>query len=788
MLFLFLSSIDYHPALCQRAHVETYHILGISVDGNNPQSGTESGAIIANSGLKVGDEFTIPGDQIRQAIQRLWALHIFSDIQILIENKLENGVYLAIKVKEYPRLERVEIKGADDVSEDDIRKKVTLAKGQILTPEDINKIVKNVKHLYEEEGHLLAEITPETISEDTGKSNRAVLKLNVVEGPSITIAHVYINGNSALSEGDVKGQMDDIHEKTWWHFWSHPKFEKKKFEADKQKIIKYYRKIGYLDAEISSDSTWYSPDKKKIYVSVNVREGAQYKIRTITWDGNAVYTPEVLNERLQFLPGMVYDEERFEQNLKGNQDQSDVASLYLDNGYLKFNLDPEIQRVGTDSVDIIIHIFERNQFHIGHVEIKGNKKTHENVIRRELFTRPGDYFSRAAIYRSLRQLSQLNYFNPEKLRPDTRLVDDETVDLLYEVEEKSSDNVNASVGYSQAFGVTGALGFTINNFSLSEPFTGGAGQVLNFDWQFGEGSRFRTFSLSFTEPWLYDRPTTLGLSLFDTRQRFVYDLQQTGISLRLGRRLNWPDNYFRADWTVRFQNNDVHDNGGNPLYDVGKSTQFSLTQSISRNSTDSPIFPAQGSNISFSLELSGSPFLPGNVNYHKWLFNADWYVPLFGTNRLVLYSSTSLGYLNGVGSDPKIPPIELFYMGGTGIGYIATTPLRGYEDRSVGPVDSRGQEQGGRVLNKHTMELRLAVTLNPIPIYILSFAEGGNVYKDFSHTDFFDLKRSYGFGARLLIQPIGLIGFDYGYGADDVFPRDGKPDGWRFHFQFGRGF
>ncbi len=782
--FISFSSLAYS----QQTKTEIYKVLGISVESVKAQTGTEPAAIIANSGLKVGDEITLPGDQIRQAIQRLWALRIFSDIQILIESKVENGIYLLIKVDEYPRFERTDIKGADDVDEDDIEKKINFVKGQILTPGDVNRIVGNIKALYEEEGHLLADIKTQTVPDDSGNPNRVVLKVNIDEGPSVRIDRIRFSGNKAISEDDLKDQMDDTEEKVWWHFWSSPKFDKKKYEADKQKVLKYYRKNGYLDAEIISDTTWYSQDKKKISVLVNVTEGAQYKIRSISWQGNTVYTPDALEDRLRFYPGDIYDEERFEQNLRGNQEQTDVASLYLDNGYLTFNLDPDIQRVGNDSLDIMIHVYERNQFRVGNIDIKGNTKTQDNVIRRELYTRPGDFFSRAAIVRSLRQLQQLNYFNPEKLKPDYRLVDDKNVDLTYEVEEKSSDNVNASIGYSGAFGVTGALGFTVNNFSLKDPLAGGAGQILNFDWQFGEGARFRTFSLSFTEPWLYDSPTTLGVSLFDTRQVYVTDLQQTGISVRVGRRLKWPDDYFRADWTFRFQSNNVHDNGGLDYYDEGVTTQYSITQTISRNSTDNPIFPATGSSVALSVELSGRPLLPGNVSYQKWLFNADWYTPLFGTTRLVLYTGTSFGYLYGIGEDPHIPSIETFYMGGTGIGLYSTTPLRGYDDRTIGPVDYLGREIGGSAMLKHTAELRLAVTLNPIPIYFLGFMEAGNVFEDFGHADFLDVKRSYGFGARLLINPIGLIGFDYGYGADDVYPKDGKPDGWRFHFQFGKGF
>ncbi|MBI5476830.1 MAG: outer membrane protein assembly factor BamA [Ignavibacteriales bacterium] len=775
-------------SIAQRSKPEQYNILGISVEGNTKETGTESSAIIGNSGLKVGDEISIPGDEIRQAIQKLWALRIFSDVQILIENKIDKGVYLLIRVKEYKRLGKLEYIGLDDVSEDDIKKKVTLTTGQILSPYDIQHAISIIKSIYEEEGHLLAAVVPEQIDEDSVKSNKVMLRFRVDEGPRLTIKEISFSGNNAFNNGDLKSEFEDTEEKKWYHFiLPSPKFERKKYEEDKRRLIKFYKKNGYIDAEILGDSIWYSEDKKKILLHINLNEGQQYKVRNITWEGNTVYSSEVLTERLGFSKGMIFDEDKFEKNLRGNEDQTDVGSLYLDDGYLRFNLDPSVQRIGIDSVDLKTQIFERNQFRIGQVDIRGNRKTRENVIRRELFTRPGDFFSRALIIRSLRQLSQLNYFNPEKLRPDTRLVDDQTVDLIYEVEEKSNDNVNASVGYSGAFGVTGALGFTINNFAISNPLEGGGGQVLNFDWQFGEGARFRTFSLGFTEPWLFDRPTTLGFSIFDTRQKFSWDLRQTGVSARLGRRLNWPDNYSRADWTLRYQNNDIRDAGGSPYYDLGVSQQVSLTQVLSRNSTDSPIFPSIGSNVALSTEISGGP-LPGTVDYHKWIFNSDWYIPVFGSSRVVLSLSSAVGYLEGFKKDSKIPPIEYFYMGGTLMGYVSTTPLRGYEDRSVGPLTALGQEEGGRVMSKHSLELRFAATINPMPIYFLTFVEGGNVFRNLKEADFFDLKRSYGIGARLLIQPIGMIGFDYAYGADDVLPKDGKPDGWHFHFQFGRGF
>lgn len=408
------------------------------------------------------------------------------------------------------------------------------------------------------------------------------------------------------------------------------------------------------------------------------------------------------------------------------------------------------------------------------------------MVRRELYTRPGDFFSRANIIRSLRQLQQLQYFNPEKLKPDVIPVDDKTVDVTYEVEEKSSDNINASVGYSGAFGVTGALGFTINNFSVLEPLSGGAGQILNFEWMFGEGSRYRTFTLGFTEPWLFGTPTLFGVTLFNTRQIWTFDYERMGASIRFGRRFRWPDDYFRGDWIVDAQQNEVRDGRG--IYREGKFSQMSVTQVISRNSVDNPVFPSQGSSVSLSIQMSGGPALPGNVDFHKWSFSSDWYVPMFGSSRVSLYLSSTYGYVNTFYKDSFIQPVNLFFMGGTGLGFISTTPLRGYDDQSVGPRNANEDITGGRVMSKQTAELRIALALSPIPIYILGFAEGGNVYESFSRADFFNLKRSAGFGARLQIMPIGMIGFDYGYGFDDVFPRDGKPDGWRFHFVFGRGY
>jgi outer membrane protein insertion porin family len=778
-IIVLVASVLAAAGLLAQTKPEVYRILGISVEG---QSSADPNAIIANTGLKTGDEITIPGQQTRTAIERLYGLRLFDDIQIFIDNRTPEGVYLLIRVHENPRLERIDVEGNDELSTDEILKKVNLVKGQLVTKQEISFIVRQLKAKYDEDGYLNAVITPQTFPADEKNPNRVVFKLTINEGQKVKVDRIRFFGNTRFDDDDLKDQMKETSERTWWKFWTSNKFDRKKYEEDKKLILKFYRKNGYRDAEIISDSISYSEDRKYLTIDMYLHEGPQYKIRNIVWEGNTVYTDEALTTRLGFQRGDVFDGEKFEQNLYRNESENDVSSLYMNNGYLFFQVEPEEVKVADDSLDLILHVRERNKFKIGQVKITGNTKTYEKVIRRELYTRPGDDFSRELVIRSARQLAQLNYFNPEKIKPDIRPVDDKTVDLEYSVEEKSSDTFNMSVGYSGLFGFNGAIGLTFNNFSLSEPLRGGAGQVLTFDWQFGEGNRFRTFSIGFQEPWLSDTPTLFGVSVFDTRQIYFYDLRLTGASVRLGRRFRWPDDFFRGDWTFRFQRNDVNYGGG--FYQEGVTTQYSIAQMISRNSTDSPIFPTMGSNFSLLTEINGGPFLPGNARYHKHIFSADWYVPVFGLSRIALAVSSTIGFIFEFERNARIPPQEFFYMGGTGLGQFQTTPLRGYEDRSIGPQNGR---QGGKAMMKHSVELRFALTINPVPVYTLLFAEAGNVWLNHSIQDPLDLRRSAGVGVRLMINPIGLVGFDYGYGFDPPLPGRSAP-GWQFHFQFGRGF
>lgn len=814
LLFFFIEQIF-------AQNIPTYKVLGISVEGN---SSAEPSVIIAASGLKVNDEIQIPSDATINAIKRILALNIFSDVQLIKERQVGNGIFLLIKVQEYPRLADFVLVGNDEISEKDLKKEISLVKGQILKPQDISKIKRNLLRLYAEKGLLNAQITPSLLNfftaDTVGKKikilwinptdgedkhiteinlsdkfeadainrmkNRVLLKLKIDEGNVVLVKGINFYGNKSFSKRKLLSQFDETVEKRWWRFWKKEKFDRKNFEKDKELLIKFYKKNGFKDAVILSDSIYFDEKKQSMFIDLYLYEGPQYKIRNIEWIGNTVFSTDLLNRRLGFQKGDIYDYEKFEKNLRQNESQTDVSSLYFDNGYLGFSLKTEEIKVGEDSLDIIIKIAERNQFKIGYIEIKGNDKTMDKVIRRELYTRPGDYFNRALLLRSLQQLANLQYFNVEKLYqegidyfPST----DSTVDITYKVEEKSSDYLNASVGYSGSWGFSGSIGVTLTNFSLAHPFTLGGGQVLNFNWQFGLGNYYRTFSLGFTEPWLMDTPTSLGFDIFDTRQIYIYDLRQYGGSLRLGKRLTWPDDYFSTQASFRYHMNDVKGGGG--FYREGKYKQFSLGWGIARKDIDNPIFPSTGSNVNLQFDLSGGPFLPGDVDYLKIDANLEFYRRLFGTNKLTIFLGNYYGMIYELVENTPIQPFEYYYMGGSGL-IIATEPLRGYDDRTIGPKNANGQVIGGKIFTRNTIELRFALTLQPMPLYLLAFAEAGNVWRNMKDINLFDLKRSVGIGARVLINPIGLIGFDFGYGFDRKSV-SGQDPSWLFHFQFGRG-
>lgn len=441
------------------------------------------------------------------------------------------------------------------------------------------------------------------------------------------------------------------------------------------------------------------------------------------------------------------------------------------------------KRISSDSVDIIVDIYENDRAKIRKVNIFGNDKTKDKVIRRELFVRPGDYFNRAAIIRSVNALNVLGYFNPENLRPDVKPVpgDNTAVDIEINVEEKSTDTFNASFGFAGSFGLTGSLGFSFNNFSMAEPLRGGGGEIFNLNAELGF-SQYRSFSIGYTQPWLLDKPTTIGGNIFSTSFNFGLRLRRTGAAINIGKRLRWPDDYFRANWSFRYQQNDVELSEGqtSTLYRDGITDEWTIGQVISRLSIDNQFFATTGSKFTLSSNFALGAFGIGNTDYFKNEINYDVYNPLMrigDQERLVLYMGTRVGHIWSLKDRNAINPIEVYRMGGNGLNGFGVTPLRGYDDRSI--------SDGGRTMAKFTSELRFAISLNPMPIFFYGFAEAGNVWDDITKSDPFNLNRSAGVGLQMFLNPIGIIGVSYGYGFDPTRFSNGEPGGWKFLLHLG---
>jgi outer membrane protein insertion porin family len=757
--------------------------------------------------IKLDDKISIPGQEIPGTMQYLWNLQYFSNIRI-DRTDLGNGtVKLTFTVTEFPVLDSVKFQGNHKFKDKELLKSTNLSTGRRVSTQDLLNATNRIEKQYAGKGYLAA--GAEYRLENAG-DNKVKAIITVQEGTKVVIEKIRFHGNKAFSEGRLRGEMKETSQNSWWRkIFGQPKLDKDKFEEDKNFIVEFYRDNGYRDARVIKDTVTYTDDKKGLILDIFVDEGPKYSIRNITWIGNTkeFATTETLNTTFSIRKGDLYSAKRINERLNFSQDHTDVSSLYLDRGYLSFRSKIEEQVVQPDSIDLVITLTEGEPFTLNTINIKGNTKTKDHVIRRELYTVPGDTFSRKNVVRSIRELSMLNYFDPETLTPDIQPnPDNNTVDLSYNVTERQTDTFNAAVGYSASSGGTGSLGLTFNNFSLGDifhpsaykPLPHGDGQKLNLQWQFG-ANNYRTLSLSATDPWAFGTHTTVGFTAFKTHQSYYFStdsngdpissktINQYGANINIGRRLTWPDDYFAISWRIGY----LHDQGGfvsflNEANIPDKAEEISITQTISRNSIDNPIFPRNGSKNILSAQLAGGP-LPGTVDFYKIVGTSSWFFPI--KKNLVLNLSTQHGYLATFNKLDYIPYTDYFYMGGSGMSSLPTVPLRGYPDRSLGKL-FQGETDlfGGKIYSKFTSELRYPLTLNPsASIYALAFFEAGNLWQDSASVNFRDLKKSAGLGMRLYLPIIGQIGFDYGYGFDAAPSEPTKnKQGWNFTFTFGQ--
>lgn len=777
-----------------------YEIGGIKVSG---AVFSDENALKSIAGFRVGDRIRIPGGDIPRAMKALWNLKLFTDIQILEEKALGDIVFLEIRVQERPRLTNHSFINIRKSLHEDINEKLNpiLVKGGIVTDNTKVTAQKTIEKHFIEKGYLDAKVTVTEVP-DSARINAVRLVFDLDQGDRVRIQDITFVGNENVKPGKLRRLMKETKSKK--AIFSSSKFIRADYKTDQKSLITHYNNVGFRDALILGDSIWREEDGD-LQLLINISEGPRYYFRNISWKGNSIYTDETLTEVLGIKKGDVYNQELLEKRLQFSEEGRDVSSLYMDNGYLFFNIEPIEVAISGDSLDLEMRIFEGPQATIDKVVINGNDRTHEHVIRRELRTQPGDKFSRSDIIRSQRQIINLGYFNPENLGINTPVNPQRgTVDIEYTVEERPSDQLELSAGWGGVGrGVIGTLGVSFNNFSARNifkkeswsPLPQGDGQRLSVRAQ-TNGRFFQSYNLSFTEPWLGGKkPNSFSAAGFYTR--FNLSGGTFGIgggTFSLGTRLKFPDDNFVSSTALNLQNiqlanwyDGLFRTGEGEIVTDGRFNNFSITQTISRSTVNNPLFPQEGSVFSLSLQatlpyslFTDKPYADLSVEerfkwleYHKWRFTAQWYTTIVG--KLTLKTEAKIGMIGAYNREIGISPFERFQLGGDGLnnqqfGQFNGTDIvsmRGYEISDMQANLINGQTVATPIFNKYTVELRYPLSLNPnSTIYVLAFAQGGNAYRDFRSYNPFDLKRSAGLGLRVFLPMFGILGFDYGIGFD----------------------
>ncbi len=804
-----------------------FEIGGVRVTGAQY---ADANTLVAIAGFRVGDKIRVPGSAFAKAVQSLWNLKLFTDVQINQERTVGGKIFLEIVVKELPRYTRHSFVGVKKSKHDDLNGVINkfLQKGAILTENVKTTLIYKLQQYYIDKGYLDAKVAINNYPDERA-TNSMRLEFVINKGKKVKIRSITFEGNKNVKAKTLRKKMKETHVKK--RIFKKSKLIREKYEEDKAKIESYYNNVGYRDARIVSDSIWRGK-KGFINIHLTIDEGRRYYFRNISWKGNTIYETKYLNQVLGITKGEVYNQELLNTRLSFSQDGRDISSLYLDNGYLFFRVDPVETAIENDSIDLELRIFEGPQATIDRVVIKGNDRTNEHVVRRELFTRPGDKFSRSDIIRSQREIVNLGYFNPEALDINTPVNPERgTVDIEYTLEEKPSDQLELSAGYQPASqfsrgGVIGTLGVTFNNFSVRNiknketwnPLPQGDGQRFSLRGQ-TSGDRFQSYNASFTEPWMGGkRPNSLTVAGF--YNRYAYGIKGSSSFQKLeilqgtvgfGTRLKFPDDnfIFRADADIQTLKLDnalsfAFRDDANRVVTDGIFHNYSLGLTLARNSINDPIFPKSGSLVSvkmnmtppYSLFRSNSFYENGSVadiyryvEYLKWRIDAEWYTPIVG--KLVLKTSAKIGILGRWTDKTSLTPFERFDLGGDGL----NNQNFGLNSRDI--ISMRGYATtdimsalpgGAGVFNKYTIELRYPISLNPqSTIFVTAFTQGGNAWRNAREFNPFDIKRSAGMGLRVFLPMFGTLGFDYGIGFDkpELYPSRKFTDYARFNIVLG---
>ena len=798
-----------------------YHLRKVNIHGVKH---INHDIIRSSSGLVPGDSIYLSGSFIQNAMMRLWSQRYFEDIQIgaTIEG---DSVDLEVMLRERPRVMNWAVTGVPKgKSKDLIDEVLKLKRGHELSDHIVDRNIKLLKEHYGEKGFLDCEVDVK-VEPDTVVKQAVNVTFDVKKNQRVRIGEITFSGNENFPAKRLARTFKKTH-KVSILFWQKTKFNEEEYAEDKENLLDFYNSKGYRNANIISDSIYRmvpkNPKKKRMGIHINLAEGNKYYIRNVSWVGNSKYETEMLQRMLGLSKGDVYDKKSIHKRLgigkEQNPDDMSVSSLYQNEGYLMSQIEPSEIIIGADSLDLEIKIFEGNQFTINNVGITGNNRVNDEVIRRELYTRPGELYNRALIMQTIRTLAGMQHFNEETLMPDIKPVSNELVDINWPLEEKASDQFNVAAGWGSGTFV-GSVGITLNNLSIRnffkkgawKPYPMGQNQRLSISGQ-TNGTYYKAIALSFQDPWLGGRkPNSFTISGHLSEQNNAYYIWQSatsyfrsyGLSIGLGKRLSWPDPYFTFYGELAYQHYGLK-NYNSFVMQNGKANMLSLRLVLARNSTDQPIYPRRGSDISVSLQITppfsamdGKNYADKNMSdqeryrwseFHKWQFKAQWFQALTPNNNLVLMAKAEMGFLGHYNKN-KISPFERFQVGGDGMsGYtmygVDIIALRGYEDGDLDPMGSNYSI----AYNKYTLELRYPVILKPSSqIYVLGFLEAGNGFTSWKDFAPWKVKRSAGVGVRLYLPIVGMLGIDWGWGFDP--PAGGtKRSGSQFHFVIGQNF
>lgn len=824
-----------------------YIIGGVKVEGNQYLSPDQ---ILQVSGLRPGMEVTVPSEEMSNVISRLWHQRYFEDISVSIDSLVpsRDTAYFTIGIIERPRVSRWLFSGVKSGEQKELEERLNLRRGGEFSEYVAKTSSDIIKRYYHEKGFYNVKVDVNT-KRDTVIKSAIRVQFAVDKGEKVKISKITFNGADHVKESKLVRSMKKTRDKRLQNFFSSKKFQEKEFENDKRQLLTVFNEAGFRDARVVKDTMYYV-EPNRLQIDFDIDEGKQYYFRDITWTGNSVFSSDALNSILKITKGDVYDVVTMEKRLRGGgkQNEYDITKLYRDNGYLFFDVNPVEMNIEGDSVDVEMRIVEGKPATLNDIVINGNDLTNERVIRRQVFTYPGNLFSQTDFERSIREIASMGQFDPEAIMgeggysiiPNPM---DNTVDIVYNVTEKPSSQLELSGGWGgNTFVAT--VGVSFNNFSTRRFFDKTAwrpvplGDAQNLAIRFQtNGTYYTSLSASFSEPWLFGKkPTSLNTSLYYTRQTnsYIYYnilnndefMEVYGFAAGIGKRLKWPDNYFVLYNQLSWQTYNLQNWVYQFLFNTGISHNLSYTLSLSRTSTDQQIYPREGSDFSFSLQLTppysllrkkdrgildanGNPTRVDSwkdinydfqssqdrykwIEYHKWSFKGSLFTKLAGD--LVLMARAQFGYLGYYNRNWGYSPFEGYRVGGDGMSGYDTygseiISLRGYENYSLTPqamssYNTTGNYYAGNVYDKFTVELRYPVILQPqSTIYALLFLEGGNCWADIRDFNPFQIKRSAGVGVRVFLPMIGLLGVDWGWGFDD--PVNG---GSQFHFVIGQQF